>query len=211
VTLPGDAVASCPRRRLAGPFWHQGPTRWPLLGITSPAPTNGRYHKIGGPGIWYASSQEQAAWAELFRHFVDEGVDPFEVRRRVGPVHVEDLEVLDLTDPAVLRTLGIRTDQLTDDATGLTQQIASAAHAAGFEGILAPSVALPGRRTLVVFPVGLTKLVAGRDRVTSPPPRLADLLHLVRPAPDVPASVRSFVSWLYAHGSEAIRLRRRSG
>ena len=210
MSIPGGAVASCPRRLLTGRFWHQGPTRWPLLGITSPATASGRYHQVGGPGVWYASSQEQVAWAELFRHFLDEGVDPFEVRRRVGPVSVEDLVVLDLTDTAVLRKLGISADQLTDDAVALTQQIAAEAHAVGFEGVLAPSVALPGRRTLVVFPAGLAKLAAGRDRVTSPPPRLADLLHLVRPAPDVPTSVRALLSWLYAHGSEAIRRRRRN-
>ncbi len=48
--------------------------------------TSGRYHRRGGAGAWYGSDREQAAWAELFRHFTDEGVDPFEVRRRVGVV-----------------------------------------------------------------------------------------------------------------------------
>ena len=126
----------------------------------------------------------------------------------MGPVSVTDLAVLDLTDAKVLRTLGVRTGQLIDDEVGLTQQIAEAAHAAGFEGILAPSVALPGRETLVVFPTGLSKLEARRDRIASPPPRLASLLHLVRPSPEVPVSVRSALSWLYAHGAEAIRRRR---
>jgi len=44
--------------------------------------------------VRYASDREQAAWAELFRHFMDDGVDPFEVRRRVGAAEVAGLEVL---------------------------------------------------------------------------------------------------------------------
>ncbi len=90
-----EAVAAAPRRQISGRFWHQGPTRHPLTSCADPARGPGRYHRAGEPGVWYGSSQEQAAWAELFRHFVDEGVDPFEVRRRVGRVFVA-LEVLDL-------------------------------------------------------------------------------------------------------------------
>jgi hypothetical protein len=67
------------------------------------------------PGVWYASNREQGAWAELFRHFVDEGVDPFEVRRRVGRVSV-DLHVLDLTDRMTRSHLGVdEADPVSDD------------------------------------------------------------------------------------------------
>ncbi len=79
-----DAVATAPRRRLTGHWWHQGPTHHPLTSFADPARGPGRYHRQGEPGVWYASNQEQAAWAELFRHFVDDGIDPFELRRRVG-------------------------------------------------------------------------------------------------------------------------------
>lgn len=68
-----------------------------------------------GPGVWYASNQEQAAWAELFRHFLDDDVDPFEVRRRIGAVTVTNLDVLDLTSPAVRDALGVTQDELTGD------------------------------------------------------------------------------------------------
>lgn len=83
-----EAVATAPRRQISGRFWHQGPTRHPLTSCADPARGPGRYHRTGEPGVWYASSQEQAAWAELFRHFVHDGIDPFEVRRRVGRVYV---------------------------------------------------------------------------------------------------------------------------
>jgi len=58
-------------------FWHQGPTRHPLTYCADPAQGPGRYHRTGEPGVWSGSSQEQAAWAELFRHILDAGIDPF--------------------------------------------------------------------------------------------------------------------------------------
>lgn len=143
---------AAPRRRLTGRYWHQGPTRHQLASCADPGRGDGRYHRAGEPGVWYASSQEQAAWAELFRHFVDEGVDPFEVRRRVGRVSVE-LEVLDLTDERVRAHLGLDEGDLIADDYATTQAIAAEARDAGFDGLLAPSAALPGRDTLVVFPL----------------------------------------------------------
>lgn len=72
--------------------------------------------------MWYASSHEQGAWAELFRRFLDEGVDPFEIRRRVGRVSV-DLEVLDLTVEATRSHLGVSEADLVSDDCTLTQDI----------------------------------------------------------------------------------------
>ena len=162
--MTGD-IAFAPRRQLRGRFWHQGPTRYPLGSFADPATSDGRYHRRGGAGVWYASDREQAAWAELFRHFTDEGVGPFEVRR-VGAVHVAGLKVLDLTDEVVRSSLGISLEDLTGDDYARAQEVADAARAAGFGGILAPSAAIEGRRTLVVFasgwrPSSLTALGSG--------------------------------------------------
>jgi len=88
-------VAGLAAQEVSGSFWHQGPTRFELTSFADPAVSSGRYHRRGGPGVWYASDREQAAWAELLRHFVDEGVDPFEIRRRIGRVQVRGLRVLD--------------------------------------------------------------------------------------------------------------------
>lgn len=203
-----DRIASAPRRTIAGRFWHQGPTRHDLLSCANPARTAGRYHQRGGSGVWYGSDQEQAAWAELFRHFVAEGVDPFEVRRRVGRVRV-DLDVLDLTDERVRADLHISADDLIGDDYAISQEIAGAAEGAGFEGVLAPSAALPGRRTLVVFPAAFQSLDAERSVVRQPPPRLVDLIGLIRAHPDVPMPVRHRLIALAATGSEAVRRRRR--
>lgn len=136
-----DAIATAPRRTLKGTYWHQGPTRHPVTSCADPARGPGRYHRTGEPGVWYASNKEQGAWAELFRHFVDDGVDPFEVRRRVGRVAVT-LQVLDLTDERTRSHLGVdETDLLSDDYT--TTQAIAAARDANFDAVLAPAAALP--------------------------------------------------------------------
>jgi hypothetical protein len=121
---------------------------YPLGSLADPATTDGRYHRRGGQGVWYASDREQAAWAELFRHFMDQGVDPFEVRRRVGAADVAGLEVLDLTDGTVSSSLGLTVDDLTGDDYAKTQQLADAARAAGFAGQRVPVVQVetPARR-----------------------------------------------------------------
>ena len=94
--------------------------------LRRPARGPGRYHRQGEPGVRYASSQEQAARAELFRHSVDDGIDPFELRRRVGRVSV-DLDVLDLTNPAVREHLAIDENDLLTDNNTITQEPAAAA------------------------------------------------------------------------------------
>lgn len=176
-----SAVASAPRRRLtSGRFWHQGPTSRPFGYFADPADTNGRYHRVSDRGVWYASDQEQAAWAEFFRHFLNGGIDPFEVRRRVGHVDVDELEVLDLTDETVRQYLDVSIDELTSDDYAVTQQIAQAARRAGLDGILAPAAALEGRRTLVIFPFGMEKITFGASNLRMPPARMRGVHRSIR-------------------------------
>lgn len=151
----------------------------------------------------------QAAWAELFRHFLDGGVDPFEVLRRIGPADVHDLEVLDLTSPAVVAALGVTEADLVGDDYTLTQAIANQAGAAGFGGLLAPAAALPGRCTLVVFATGMAHLHAQPSYVRRAPPRLADLLTIVRPHPNVPDAARRTLHAIALGGAELVRRTRR--
>jgi RES domain-containing protein len=204
---PADAVATAPRRKLTGSYWHQGPTRHPLTSCADPARGPGRYHRTGEPGVWYASNREQGAWAEFFRHFLHDGVDPFEVRRRVGRVSVS-LDVLDLTDPTTRAHLGVDADDLTADDCTVTRTIATAARDAGFDAVLAPAAALPGCTTLAVFAHALPKISAERSHIRQPPPRLADLLPLIRPHEDVPDAIRRLLKTLGSLGAEEIRRRR---
>jgi hypothetical protein len=203
-----DAVATAPRRQLRGSYWHQGPARHPLTSCTDPALGAGRYYRTGEPGVWYASNREQGAWAELFRHFVDEGVEPFEVRRRVGRVSV-DLQVLDLTDEKTRSHLSVNEGDLVSDDYAITRTVATAARDAGFDAILAPAAALPGCQTLAVFAHVLSTVDAERSEIRQPPPRLAGLLPLIRPHENVPAAVRRLLKTLERAGAEAVRRRRR--
>lgn len=203
-----DAVATARRRTLAGKYWHQGSTRHPLVSCTASAAGLGRYHRTDEPGVWYASNQEQGAWAELFRHFVDEGIDPFEIRRRVGRVSV-DLQVLDLTDEETRSHLNVDEADLVSDDYATTQAIAAAARDAGFDAVLAPAAALPGCETLAVFVHALPNVDGERSEVRQPPPRLADLLAVIRPHENVPDTVRRFLKTLEQIGAEEIRRRRR--
>jgi RES domain-containing protein len=206
---PIPTGASVPGRWFSGRFWHQGPTRHPLGSFADPAVTDGRYHCHGGAGAWYASDREQTAWAELFRHFTTDGVDPFEVRRRVGAADVEGLWLLDLTDTKARRLLGIEEEDLLGDDYGKCQAVADFARVNGFEGLLAPSAAVAGGKTLVVFASGMSKLTLGRSRVRQPPPRIADLLRAIRLRDDAPAAVRSYLKAVAAAGSDVVRAARR--
>ena len=150
--------SSLPRRKLSGRFWHQGSTRHPLGSFADPALTDGRYHRLGGAGVWYASDREQTAWAELFRHFTSSGVDPFEVRRRVGAAEVHGLEVLDLCDASVRSALGVGYDDLVGDDYVKSQEVAERARAEGYEGLLAPSAAVHGGRHWSSSPSACTGL-----------------------------------------------------
>jgi len=112
---------------------------------------------------------ERAAWAERIRHTPKGGVGPFEVRRRVGRARVDGLLVLDLTDEGTCRTLGVRRGRFGGDDYTACQELADRARAAGFEGILAPSAALDGGFTVVVFPHALFRLTEEHSRIQRPP------------------------------------------
>ena len=168
-SIDASLVASIPRGKLAGRFWHQGSPNRPLLSVAAPAGTDGRYHREGDPGVWYASSKERAAWAEMLRHLKTGRMSASEVRRRIGRVYVEELDVLDLTDGDTRRRLEVSVRDLTQDDRSVCQQIASAARAAGFDGILAPSAAIRGESTLVVFWPAMAKVREEHSRIQRPP------------------------------------------
>lgn len=167
-------------RLLSRVVWRQTRPRSGLLDVSDPAVSDARYHRVGGDGAWYASFTERGAWAEMFRHWGLDEVSPFEVRRRVGRARVADLAVLDLTDPVVRDALGIEDAELTGNDWSGCQRLATDARAAGFEGLLAPSGALAGEVTLVVFAGAMHKVVAEHSRVQRPPIRMLDVLSQIR-------------------------------
>ncbi len=116
-------------------------------------------------------------------------MDPFEVRRRVGRARIRDLYVVDLSDAATCSALGVSKAVFTlDDVTGNNysncQNAAHRAQAAGFEGIYAPSAALEGEFTLVVFPHAMHKVSEEHSRLQRPTKKMRAFM---RKIPRLPA------------------------
>lgn len=132
-------------RVVAGLVWRQTRPSSALLDFDDPARYAAPFNQVGEPGVLYTClTTERGAWAELFRHWEQDDISPFEVRRRVGRAKVSGLAVLDLTDPDVARQIGITDDELVADDCTACQRVATEARNAGFDGILAPSAALRG-------------------------------------------------------------------
>lgn len=81
--------------------------------------------------------------------------------------------------------LGVEEAELTGDHRSRCPQLADDARAAGFDGLLAPSGALSGETTLVVFADGLAKGTTEHSRVQLPRLRMLDVLARIR----LPAAV----------------------
>lgn len=199
-------------RVLSGHWWHQNAPRFALLACADPAVVDARYQRRSEPGLWYASSRERSAWAELARHTTSPDLSPFQLRRRVGRVRVRNLRVLDLTDSQVRDRLSIGEEELVGDDYRRCQQLAARARDTGLDGVLAPSAALLGHQTLAVFAHVLNhpeKIVSEHSRVQVPPVTLLDLLPGIRPIGEHAAAVRALFDRLVSEGKHAVRRARR--
>lgn len=169
-----------PHRVLSGTYYRQTDARVAVLATYEDARSGGRYHAKGSESPVYASSNPDAAWGELFRH-VEDGVSPFEVKRRMNRLQVTDLVVLDLTDPDIRTALGVSERDLTSNALKTCRRLARFARRwSDFDGILAPSAAVSGMETLVIFRRGLPHVaVPTTGRLGNPPLRLIYLFERV--------------------------------
>ncbi len=149
--------------------------------MADPPEGEGRYHRVRGTATWYGSRTERGAWAEFFRHFLDDGVSPLEVRRRVGRADAV-VVALDLTSTRVQGALDVSVEQLIADDLTVCQDLAELAIEAGFEAIQAPSAPLERERTLAVFgPAIRSSLGAVLDKgVRRAPVRMFHLLRAIR-------------------------------
>jgi hypothetical protein len=91
--------------------------------------------------------------------------------------------VLDLTDVGTREALAISLQQLVAGDLTRCRAVAARAREAGYDGILAPSAALAGEQTLVVFASAMRKLSEGHSRIGRPPERARRVLRRVRRAP----------------------------
>ncbi len=177
--------------------WHQGTPKYAVTSVADPPQGAGRYHRPGGTATWYGSRTERGAWAELFRHFVDDGVSPFEVRRRIGRADAV-VVALDLSAKRIRDALGVSLDELTGDDLAVCQELAELAIEAGFEAIHAPSAPLERERTLAVFGTAIkANLGDVLDKgIRRAPIRMYDALRLIRLPADRAARIGAFFDGL---------------
>jgi hypothetical protein len=89
------------------------------------------------------------------------------------------------------------------------QNLAEQARRAGLDGVAAPSGALPGETTLVVFAHAMTKVTAEHSRVQRPPIRMIDTLERIRLPDSAIDAIGGFYQALTALARRFGRRRRR--
>lgn len=139
--LPGQSVQGTFFRLLLAAFAKEP------LSIEGSLRHGGRYNPPGAFGALYCGEKPAVCAAEILKRAVGQRLAPY----RLARVRVKLHRVLDLTDPTTLAALNLRSEDLQGLDWQPTQRLAAQARAAGFEGLLAPSAAGPGRN-LVIFP-----------------------------------------------------------
>ncbi|MBI3077716.1 MAG: RES family NAD+ phosphorylase [Deltaproteobacteria bacterium] len=123
----------------------------------------GRYNTKGAFGALYCGERPGVCSAELRKATAGRTLAPFVL----ASLRVKLQRVLDLTDRTVLRRLGVRSKDLVSPDWTLTQDLGRLAREAGFEALLVPSAAAPGRN-LVIFPDHLDPASSVQLRAVKP-------------------------------------------
>jgi RES domain-containing protein len=112
----------------------------------------GRWHRGGDGPTQYLSTTVEGAWAELIRA---EGLDSeLEVGLIRMPMWVAEVHVQRVADYGTFEKAaraGFPPDALIDDDHDRCQEEGDRLRTAGFQGVLAPSAALPGAVNLTLF------------------------------------------------------------
>jgi RES domain-containing protein len=157
--------------------FRQTPEHRAALELPLNARRPGRYHDRGDPSPLYASSTPEAAMSEFLRQ-VARGLSftPEDVRR-LSTLELPAGRLLDLMDPEVCSSEGVTYDQLVGDDTTITRALAQRTSATGTAiGLRAPSAAMEGAITFVIFRQHLQQVVLTEERTVriidylDPPP-----------------------------------------
>jgi len=112
----------------------------------------GRWHRAGDGPTQYLSTTVAGAWAELIRA---EGLRAeSEVALVRMPMWVAEIHVQRIADYGTFERseeAGFPPDALVDDEYGRCQDEGLRLRQAGYQGVLAPSAALPGKQNLTIF------------------------------------------------------------
>lgn len=147
------AIANRPTRSFGGTVWRVHwrdivPTDWTLS-----LRTTGRYHRgldlfppdMAFPALYTSLAPEVAVW-EMVRRSAARNL-AYLKNNLLSELEVELRRTLDLSDPA---TVGLTLADLTGSDQQPCQELAAAATARGYEGLLVPSAALPGINLVIL-------------------------------------------------------------
>ncbi|HEU4975855.1 MAG TPA: RES family NAD+ phosphorylase [Baekduia sp.] len=156
-------MASWTRRPAIAPepewlAYRQMDARWPPLwhgaGVGIAQPT-GRWNGLGatlGSYAQYLACHPDGMWAELIRQVGLRGEERRrQLRRVVYRVRVRPSAIADLRDFDRWTGCGLDPWIAVDDDHAASRALAAELHAAGFDGVLAPSASLPGHVNLTLF------------------------------------------------------------
>jgi RES domain-containing protein len=146
----------------------------------------GRWHRVGDGPTQYLSVTVEGAWAELIRA---EGLrSEAEVALLRMPMWAAHLDVQRIVDYGTFKKAdesGFAPDALIDDDYSRCQEEGGRLRSAGYQGILAPSAALPGAVNLTLFgpriasrwgtsPTLASSIPATKIAVGSPPEEIVE-------------------------------------
>lgn len=112
----------------------------------------GRWHWVGDGATQYLSTTVDGAWAELIRS--EQLRSEQEAARARMPMWVAEVHVQRIADYSTFEkaeAAGFPPDALIDDDHARCQEEGSRLRKAGFQGVVAPSAALPGSNSLTLF------------------------------------------------------------
>jgi RES domain-containing protein len=153
-----------------------------------PNSESGRWHRIDDGPTQYLSTTVEGAWAELIR--AEDLRSEQEVALVRMPMWVANVHVQPIADYATFEkseAAGFSPDALIDDDYSRCQEEGMRLRTAGFQGVLAPSAALPGAVNLTLFgpriasswqrrPLLASAVSATRIAVGSPPDGIVQLV-----------------------------------
>jgi len=160
--------------RFQAKVWRHVPAGAQALNFGWLLKASGRWNRRGVYGCLYTAFSEDGARAELEKLRAAatpaSGGVAFASRELVS-INVSVEPVLDLTDPEVIKTLGVDVSALLGDDDASLERcrtVSDYARAQGFRAIIVPSAALVNAKNLVVFLDGAAhelELEDGPDRI----------------------------------------------
>jgi hypothetical protein len=147
-----------------------------------PNTESGRWHTVGQPATQYFCLHPDGAWADLVRAENLRSEPEIEmIRTVIWSAMVSEAPVVDYSTFEKAVDQGFVADALVDDDHARCREEGSRLRDLGFQGILAPSAALPGTLNLTLF--GPRVLAAWGT-----PPKLASSIPVCALARGAPAS-----------------------